>query len=341
MTGLEEESYQVQSFDLTMIQPGQSIVLVGTNTKLAEAIIKQLVAHLESKVSYIKVFSCSTLIENFITYIPNSYMSDHFDEAELVDFFAKQKDNMSWCDDQASQPHLLSVSKMLKNQFNTMLIMDKCASDSKARWLKESSCHEVFETHTLNHCTIIYRSVEMDQIPASFNHHFDFCFILSSSAASEHARLFNRFGGLAQSLATLRKALSYNITDSNAFVIMKTPAAQVRPEDEDKEWKKYFAKYNPFTTPTSSTFRFGGPEVWRTPQLINRAKKQQQHSSLQPSITEYMRRKKETPPRASNDNTIDEIIKVFGKHKKIRIEVLTDEEDEGDPLEDVDYHMDI
>lgn len=336
MTGLEEESYQVQGFDLTMIQPGHSIVLVGTNTRLAEAIIKQLLAHLASRVPFIKVFSCSTLLENFISYIPGSYMSDHFDEAELIDFFVKQKENMSWCDDQS---HQLSVSKLLKDRFNTMLIMDKCASDSKARWLKESSCHEVFETHALNHCTIIYRSVEMDQIPASFNHHFDFCFVLSSSAASEHAKLFNRFGGLAQSLATLRKAFSYNITDSNAFVIMKTPVAHVRPEDEDKEWKKYFAKYNPSTTPIPPTFRFGGPEAWRTPQSVNRAKKQ--HQQQQPSITEYMRRKKETPPdRAGNDNTIDEIIKVFGKHKKIRIEVLTDEEDEGDPLQDVDYHMD-
>lgn len=333
MTGYEEESHQVQPFDLSFIQPGQSIVLVGTNTKLAEAIIKQLVAHLAPKVKHVRVYSCSGLLESIMTYIPGSYINDHYDEGDLGDLYDRQKENMSWCDDKAD--YNVPLSRTLKNAFNTLLIMDKCAVENKTR-LRDNVCHEMLETHGLNHCTIIYRSVEMDYVPYGFNHHFDFCFVLSSSSASEHAKLFNRFGGLAQSLSTLRKALSYNITDTFAFVIMQTPVLHVRPEDEDKEWKKYFAKYNPYTTPVSPSFRFGNADVWRRPQRINHREKKTQASDGNPTAllppSHIIRREKQQ--KNSKEHTLDEIIKVFGKNKKLRIEVLSeDEDDSNDPYQ--------
>lgn len=330
MADYESEKWQVASFDVNLIKPGQLIAVVGTNTTLAEAIIKQITAHLAEKIKHVRVFSCSTAIDKIATYIPATYIDNCFDVAELKSLYHKQINNMEWCNEQQCSAEAKDI---LKNQFSTLLILDQCASDKNTAWFKDSACNEIFQKHASNECTLIYRAVEMDYIPLAFKNHFDFCFVVSSSAAEEHSKVFNRFGGRAQTLATLRKAFTYNITDTSALVIMRAAAAATTVNksiyDDDQSWKKYFAQYDTSTQPTLTYFRFGPSHSWST-QHTNKTHwkaKSNWETGGEVTINKKMARKTATPPTQSNPS-LDEVLKIYGQHKRLRIEVLSDDEEE-------------
>lgn len=335
----EQEKYQVAPFDINLIKPGHLIAVVGTNTTLAEAIIKEVTAHLAVKTKHVRVFSCSTAIDNIATYIPATYIDNHFDVTELKNLYQKQVTNMEWCNDQSCSDE---TRKVLKTQFSTLLILDQCASDKNTAWFKDTACNEIFQKHASNECTLIYRAVEMDYIPVTFKNHFDFCFVVSSSAAEEHSKVFNRFGGLAQTLATLRKAFTYNIMDTSALVIMRAAAAPLNIPDDDQGWKKYFARYDPFASPTSTYFRFGPSHLW-TSQKSDRT-----HWKAKPTWEsggelivgkKSARRGDKMPALQSQYNpTIDEVLKIYGQHKRLRIEVLSDDDDDDHQEEEYEYY---
>jgi len=332
MSEYDREKYAVEPFDLNLVRPGHLIAVVGTNTKLAEAIIREITAHLAPKIKHVRVFSCSTAIEDIATYIPATYINNYFDKTELKSLYQKQSTNIEWCDNQTCPAE---AKKALKDQFSTLLILDQCASDKNTAWFKDSACNEIFQRHASNECTLIYRALEMDYIPMTFTHHFDFCFVVSSSAAEEHSKVFKRFGGLAQTLAILRRAFTYNIMDTSALVIMRAATTVGKSKlEEEHAWKSYFACYNPFANPISTYFRFGPSHLW-SKYISNKT-----HWKTKPTsengedggiVGKKSNRRDKPNVQTQSNPTIDEVLKLYAQHKRLRIEVLSDDDqdDEG------------
>lgn len=328
----ESEKFQVGPFDINLIKPGHLIAVVGTNKAQSEAIIKQLTAHLAPKIRHVRVFSCSTSLNQFTSYIPATYINNYFDASELKSIYQKQKDNLEWCDE---QPCSIEATQALRQQFSTLLIMDHCATDKNEAWFKDPGCNDIFQKHASNECTLIYRGIEMDHIPLTFKNHFDFCFVVSSSAAEEHSKVFNRFGGLAQSLATLRKAFTYNMSDTSSLVIMRASSSSSKTiYDEGQEWKKYFARYDPFIDPVSPSFRFGPANLWSNRIATKTHWKPKPQWEENEGTKKNPKRSVYTSRPSQSNPTIDEVLQMYAQHKRLRIEVLSDDEEEDD---DDDY----
>lgn len=329
----DDDLYSLHVFNMECIRPGDTILIFGDNDKLADKITQDICQVIAQKVNFINVFAPSERYrKSYNSYIPNSCIYYDLNTSTLLRLFKKQQENMKTCGmviEQAERNGADIDGESIKDQFNTLLILDRC-SRNDAKWLKDSDINSYFEYSKDMHITVIIRSIESGSaVPKTASYKFDYCFVLNSSSANEHKNIFNTFAGMAPNVKEFRHLLKANIQDDQCLVVDKHPRTNSqRPNTNDASmsgdidfmaWTKHFCRYNATLSKEPAPLkRLGLPNLWEASQL----------STVAFSSPSLLKERQEQPD-------LGNILHNFTKGKKIRVQIVDDTNVEVDDANQV------